>query len=91
MGPHGAQLVDKDTGKLHWIPEAPLWHALPHASAGLSSHRLEMTFTCALPRRNFSNQYDGMKPLTDFPALLLDSVPIHAEILCRQIMNGIFN
>lgn len=40
VGPHGAQLVDKDTGKLHWIPEAPLWHALPHASAGLSSHRL---------------------------------------------------
>lgn len=40
VGPHGAQLVDKDTGKLHWIPESPLWHALTRASAGLSSHRL---------------------------------------------------
>lgn len=40
VGPHGAQLVDKDTGKLHWIPESPPWHALTRASAGLSSHRL---------------------------------------------------
>lgn len=48
----------------------------------VQSQTMKMTFTCALPRRNFSNQYDGMKPLTDFPALLLDSVPILAEILC---------